>query len=195
MIYAYISIKLCFIGLDGVIRDTMPSTYKTKPGVKSRLKHSEVDFVKATAAIMNGMTYRKAAEKFKIPRSVVCRHFKSPTTRNSDGWPTVLDNDIEALLVQKLILCGSWGYPLTVLDLKLVVKGYLDRRGEVEPRFKENLPGDEWTRSFLKRHHGSLSQRICQNIKRNRAAVSHATINAFFDELNLPSTASRLRTL
>jgi len=162
----------------------MPRTYKPKIGAKHYVHHSDLDIAKATAAITRGMTYRKAAEKFKIPATVLYRRVTKPSTMRIGGQ-TVLNSEEEELLVQKLICCGNWGYPLTDLDLRMIVKGYLDRRGREVAQFKENFPGYEWTKLFLRRHHAQLSVRVCQNIKRARAGTSHDQINAYFDELGI----------
>lgn len=69
------------------------------------------------------------------------------------------------------------------MDLRLVVKGYLDREGRTVRKFKNNLPGEDWVQSFLKRHLKQLSARMSQNIKRARASVSVQTINSYFDNL------------
>lgn len=50
-------------------------------------------------------------------------------------------------------------------------------------QFKNNCPGPDFVVSFLKCHKKVLSTRLCQNIKRSRAAVSPDTINNYFDEL------------
>lgn len=86
-------------------------------------------------------------------------------------------------MVGKLVTCASWGYPMDTLDMRLIVKTYLDRRGVQEKRFKDNLPGQDWALSFLKRHNDVLAERICQNIRRARAAVSRDTINEYFNNL------------
>lgn len=83
----------------------------------------------------------------------------------------------------RIVLLGEWGFPLTYLDLRLVVKGYLDKQGRTVRKFKNNLPGEDWVISFLKRHKKQLSSRMSQNIKRARAAVSAQTVNKYFDNL------------
>lgn len=40
--------------------------------------------------------------------------------------------------------------------------------------------------SLLQRHKATLSNKVCQNIKRNRAQFDHETINQYFDELSHP---------
>lgn len=70
------------------------------------------------------------------------------------------------------------------LDLRIIVKGYLDRRGMTAKKFAKNMPGEEWATSFMERHKDQIAERMCQNIKRSRAAVSPQSINEFFDNLN-----------
>ena len=40
-----------------------------------------------------------------------------------------LNVEIEGYLVKRLITCGEWGYPMDSYDLRIIVKGYLDKRG------------------------------------------------------------------
>lgn len=61
----------------GFIRDTMPRTYKPKSGMVPRRKHEKEDGMKAVAAVDNGLSYRKAENKFGIPRAVITRHKKN----------------------------------------------------------------------------------------------------------------------
>lgn len=95
----------------------------------------------------------------------------------------MLSMEEENLIVEKLIICGEWGYPLDTFDLRLFVKSYLDRIGRTERRFKDNMPGYDFAARFLERHKAALAQRMCQNIKRARASVSHEVITSYFDNL------------
>ncbi|XP_050547672.1 uncharacterized protein LOC126909299 [Daktulosphaira vitifoliae] len=61
----------------------------------------------------------------------------------------------------------------------MFVKFHLDQLGCTVRKFKDNRPGPDWAKSFLKRHKTSLTLRMCQNIKRNRA-----DINSFFDNFS-----------
>ena len=97
------------------------------------------------------------------------------------GCQRSLTETVEKLIVERLIVCASWGYPMDRYDLRLTVKGYLDRKGVNMRNFKDNMPGDDWAASFLKRHRDQLAQRMCQNIKRPRAAVSPKVIKEYFD--------------
>ncbi|KAG5883883.1 hypothetical protein JTB14_007771 [Gonioctena quinquepunctata] len=79
---------------------------------------------------------------------------------------------------------GDWGFPLTLYDIRLIVKAFLDRFGRNEYRFKNNMPGSDFVMTFLKRHQNTSSHKMCQNIKRARVKVDHNAINLYFDELN-----------
>lgn len=61
-------------------------------------------------------------------------------------------------------------------DLRILCKGYLDRRGLWVKQFRNNLPGAEWARSFLIRHKDRLAERLSQNIKLSRTSVSPVTV-------------------
>nr|XP_047137470.1 uncharacterized protein LOC124813973 [Hydra vulgaris] len=61
--------------------------------------------------------------------------------------------------------------------------GFLNKSGRDCPYFKENMPGDDWVRSFLERHKSLLFYRACQNICRKRAAISCDSVNRFFNNL------------
>lgn len=100
------------------------------------------------------------------------------------GAQTSLTVSEENMLIERILLCAEWGFPLDQYDLKLFVEGYLDRRGKRVKRFGcNNMPGREWAISFVTRHKDVLSFRLWQNIKRCRAAISKETINSYFDNL------------
>ena len=128
------------------------------------------------------MSYRKAEKAYGVPKNQIHRRIKNPDTKSPGGQP-VLDTTLEDHIASRLVTCSDWGFPLDALDLRYLVKGYLDKRGLVEPRFKQNMPGTEWVTTFMKRQEQTLSQRICQNIKRSRAAVTPEIVNDYFDNL------------
>ena len=45
------------------------------------------------------------------------------------------------------------------------------------------MPCNDWVRSFLKWRKSEIAERMCQNIKRNRAAVSPDIIEKYFENL------------
>lgn len=128
------------------------------------------------------MSVRKAAAKFNIHYSVVYRHLKNKNLK-PQGGQTALNANEEAFIVSRLKICGDWGYPLDSFALRMLIKDYLDKSGKTVKRFKNNTPGKDFAYSFLKRHKKELSHRLCQNIKRSRAAVSRETITEYFEQL------------
>lgn len=75
---------------------------------------------------------------------------------------------------------AEWGYPLIVMDFRLVIKGYLNKQGR-EKRFRNNVPGVDFIRisicirvslSLFGFHSKFLSEE--RETKRARSAVDHA---------------------
>ena len=124
----------------------MPRNWKAKPGRKTRKKYEKSEIEKAINAIKRGMSVRNAEKKFAIPKSVLHRHMKTPTIQMKGL--TALSVEIEEYLVKRLITCGEWGYPMDGFDLRLIVKGYLDKQELQIKRFKNNMPGKDWEEAF-----------------------------------------------
>ncbi|XP_008183710.1 jerky protein homolog-like [Acyrthosiphon pisum] len=102
----------------------------------------------------------------------------------SVGRPCDLQDEEEKSLVEGLITASKWGFPLTCFEVHLMVKHYLDRKGLTAKQFKNNMPGPDWAKSFLKRHNSTLTIRLSENIKRSRPNISIETITHFFNELS-----------
>jgi hypothetical protein len=113
--------------------------------------------------------------------------------RNTPGHPTTLKQEDEVVIIDSLLLLSEWGFPQSVLELRLIVKSYLDARGLTVEHFKDNLPGRDWALGFLKRHKRIVSQRVCQNIKQKRAKTTREDILEYFSNLkeqvsNIPAS-------
>jgi hypothetical protein len=94
------------------------------------------------------------------------------------GRPTELSTEEEEMIVERLVLLGEWGFPMTTKDLCLLVKAYLDSLGKTT-RFIDNLPGPDFIKGFMKRH-PRLTVRTANMIKRSRAALSVDEVKEFF---------------
>jgi hypothetical protein len=90
-----------------------------------------------------------------------------------------LSTEEEEMIVERLVLLGEWGFPMTTKDLCLLVKAYLDSLGKTT-RFIDNLPGPDFIKGFMKRH-PRLTVRTANMIKRSRAALSVDEVKAFFE--------------
>jgi hypothetical protein len=92
---------------------------------------------------------------------------------------------MEEVMVKKILVCASWGYPLDTLEIRLFVKSVLDNVRTTVKAFHNNLPGNDWIKGFLRRHSNHLSERLVPNIKRVRAEVNSFIVNEFFDNLEI----------
>lgn len=160
----------------------MVRNYKRKPGTKVYQNYEQITFQTALRQYRRGqISLREAQQIYEIPKSTLQRHNTGPMKKH--GGQTILTQNEEEHLVQLIVLAGEWGYPFDKWDIRCAVKGYLDRKGVKISRFKKNLPGPDWVRSFLFRHKNVLTQRLCENIKRARAGVTHESVNLYFDNL------------
>jgi hypothetical protein len=123
------------------------------------------------------LTLGAASKAFGVPKTSIYDRLHS--SGDKLGRPTVLSDAEEEIITERLLILGRWGFPLTTLGLKQLVKDYLDRQGRTS-RFADNMPKKDFVAGFLKRH-PELSVRTANLIKRSRAAVSAAEINNFFD--------------
>lgn len=128
------------------------------------------------------MSLREAEAKYKIPRATLSKKRRGLQLKNV-GRPQVFDEALEEVFVVSIATAAVWGYPLTGVDLSLIVKSYLDRQGLIEPRFKGNMPERYWLQGFLQRHRNTLTLRLSENIKRQRAGVTESTLKSYFQEL------------
>ncbi|KAJ8929545.1 hypothetical protein NQ314_017757 [Rhamnusium bicolor] len=137
------------------------------------------------------ISLREAKDLYNIPRSTLQRHARQKPKKH--GGQTILSEGEEIRLVQLVVLAGKWGYPVEKIDIRYIVKGYLDRKGIRVAKFKNNMPGPDWTNLFYSRHRELLTERMCENIKRSPAAVSREIINKYFDNLqeNLQNVKSK----
>ena len=97
------------------------------------------------------MSVRNAAKKkWKLGKSTLHDYIKGKHTKPV-GRQTVLSLDEEQMLCARILTLAEWAFPLDAMDLRMLVKAYLDRRGIVCHRFKNNIPGYDWVLAFLKR--------------------------------------------
>ena len=169
------------LSLQGVTSD-MGRVYRKKLGGHHYQNYSENSLQKALADIKaKNKSIRQAAEYYKIPKSTLSdkireRHPLTP------GAQTVLTKNEEDNLVQGLLKAAEWGCPLTRLDVRYIVKSYLDRQGKRIKQFDNNMPGLEWYYGFSTRNR-VLTERMAENIKRCRAELNSESIQEYFINL------------
>lgn len=164
----------------------MPRKYRKPLGIKPNCNYPTRNFEMAVKEVKNKiLSVRAAAEKWNVPKSTLHNHVKEIKCTNTYGGQTVLTPDEEKMVSEGIMTAAQWNFPLSIRDIKLIVKSYLDRSGKNIKNFNMNLPGDDWAKNFLGRHQ-ELTVRLAQNMKRARAVsvqVQVDVINSYFDEL------------
>jgi hypothetical protein len=161
----------------------MGKTHKRQLGSRTYKNYSEDTLNKALNAIQQGkMSYRDASLKFKIPLGTLSNK-KNHKHDSTPGRPLAVTEKEESELVNHLLTVTAWGFPCTLVDLRMATKNALDKTGRRIPVFQNNSPSMDWARGFLKRHKAELSQRLAQNIKTGRAKVGKRIVTEYFTNL------------
>lgn len=158
----------------------MPRTYKRTLGSRKYKDYPQENLQKAVEAAKNGTSIRQASLEFGPSRATISKLLSGGKIEKV-GKPFVLTDEEQKKLAQCLCVAADWGFPLTIYDMRLVVKGFLDRSGRTVKTFKDNLPGRDFVMAFLTRHKNVISNKMCQNVKRSRAMVDDKILNDYFD--------------
>jgi len=94
-----------------------------------RSKYSKEQLESAIRTYKAGkMSLSEVSKQFNVPTSTLCDRINKKV-KGTLGRPTVLSREEEEILVERLIMHGEWGFPLTSEDVRTVIKDYLDRLG------------------------------------------------------------------
>ncbi|KAK3923582.1 Jerky protein homolog-like [Frankliniella fusca] len=150
-----------------------------------RCQWSIDDMRRAVNAVKRGKSLSEAAEEFSVPKSTLAKRVKNPSELSARiGRPRALSETEESCLVQGLLLCAEWGFPLTCLDVQNCVFNYLKSIEKVVQSFNNNIPSRDWVNQFMQRN-PILTTRLATNIKRSRAAITSDIVSKYFDNLEL----------
>lgn len=145
----------------------MPRKYKRQPGNRNYRDYSEETLKDCLDAVRNSMSKKLASSVYGIPvRTIFCKLKEAEIgiTSRTAGGQTAFSLE-EHLFEQHIITVSEFGFPLTSLDIRMIVSTYLQKTGQTVDKFTNNIPGDEWWyRGFLSRH-PSISMRMAENIK------------------------------
>lgn len=125
----------------------------------------------------------EAEKQFNIPRRTILNKIKNKHSLNV-GSPCKLSAETENKIVSALILCGGYGNPLTLMELRLIVHDYL-LKNKLSHLFNNKMPGDKCARRFLNRNKNKLTLRSTQNIKRVRANKTIEEYEEYFNNLKI----------
>lgn len=167
----------------------MTRTYKKRLGARTYLNYSSETVEKAVSLVRNNThSIREASRIFCIPFGTLFNKVNGLHLRKNGGQ-TILSQLEENDLCETIRFTGEWGFPLKSSNVKQLIKNYLDEKN-MNTRFANNLPGDDWISGYMKRMKTRLASRMSQNIKRNRARVTPDIISAYFE--NLAKTVSNI---
>jgi hypothetical protein len=156
-------------------------TYKRKAGSRSyATNYSAGSIYTAILKITAGMSILKASKKYNIPYGTLYNRVHHLHTQNV-GTPLRLTDETEQLIVNAVNTLAQWKVPLDGLDIRCLVKSYLDKQGVQDRRFTNNIPGNDWLYSFMTRH--NLTARLADNVKPARAEISAQAVDEYFSEL------------
>ena len=87
-----------------------------------RSKYSQESLDKAIEDFQSGkFSLRSAAKEYGVPKTTLENRVKGKST-DELGRPKVLSPDEENVLVERLMLLGDWGFPLTNNDFRHIIK-------------------------------------------------------------------------
>lgn len=105
-------------------KSTMP---KKKRG--PRLQYDQDNIRKAIQAVKSKeMTLGQAAKHYNVPKTTIYDRMHSSSGKL--GRRTELSEEEESIILSRLKIMGLWGFPLTSLDLRHLIKAYLDGLGK-----------------------------------------------------------------
>ena len=159
----------------------MPRNYKRVPLSRVYAKYNG-EVLEATVRRIKArqLTVTAAAKQTGISYGTLW-NASQDQHRGATGGQTRLSAESELAIVDAIGTMTKWKMPLTSFDIKCMVKGYLDRKGILDARFKNNLPGQDWLNSFSMRH--KLVNRCADNVKPVRAEISSEDISTYFRNL------------
>ena len=92
----------------------------------------------------------------------------------------MLPAEDEKAVAELIDTVAEWGFPLGLMEIKLIVKDLLDSNDEVS-QCQNNMTGDDWFAGFMKR--SKMSARYACNIKCSRSKFDAEDITSFFNKL------------
>ena len=108
----------------------MPQKYIPQPGSKN-IQKAYKDLDRTIQAVNGDTSVHDAAKRFGIARTILQHRIKGHV--NPHGRQTILQNYEEHMLVSRVKVCSDWGFPFDATDLRMLVKGYLDKKGVIVP--------------------------------------------------------------
>lgn len=149
---------------------------------KNRKKYSQEDVYNALEAIQKGVTIRKAAEQFKVPKTTLWAKLDEIIPVEGVRGPnTILTYNEEKHIVKWIFHCSERGFPISKSQLFQTIQKLVIELKRPNP-FTNNMPGRHWWESFCRRH-PEISPRLAQNLSISRAYATEEVLRVWFQEV------------
>lgn len=139
----------------------------------------------AIKAVRQGrLGQRAAATRFNIPRRTLRNHLESGKEEGKLGRSSILTQEQERDLVNRIIRLAEVGYPYTKRSVRRQVYRFVELNN-IKHKFNKNeeMAGRGWTKLFLKRN-PQLANRKAQNMNPARAQkLNPIIVNDYFTKL------------
>jgi len=134
--------------------------------------------------IQQGMSVKKAAAKWSVPRTTLMDFKKGKYAVDGKPGPNpVLSKEEENLLCEWILELARRGIPINRSSLLDSVQTILNDEPDRNTPFTNNRPGTAWFQAFINRHPG-IAQRHAESISRSRGAVTEQSIRGWFSDLS-----------
>ena len=123
----------------------MPRLYKRKPTARPYLAAQPDTVQKAYEELQKGSSERKVCEKYDFSRTKLRNYIKLQTGQKifrPPGGQTALTSMTEFTIVDHLCAVSDWSFPFDMIDLRMTVKGFLEKTG-IQQKFVNNFPGED----------------------------------------------------
>ena len=126
------------------------------------------------------MYMSKAPRKYSVPYGTM-RNKINNFRPKKHGGQTSLSQELEEVLVKSLDQLTDSKVSFDGYDIQCLVQSYFNTYGQHRSRFRDDMPGPNWVRAFIKRH--KLTKYVTGNVKAARAEVTREVLMDYFNDL------------
>nr|CAI5826009.1 unnamed protein product [Callosobruchus analis] len=109
----------------------MVRTYSRRPGSRNYKNYTEEALNRALSSVADdGLSLRRASEEHGIPFGTLYNKYNDRNIRKP-GAQTVFSEKEEECILRSVAKCAEWGFPLTIMDLRMFAKALLDKQGRL----------------------------------------------------------------
>lgn len=157
-----------------------------KKAPKIYKNYTDENLDKAVVAVKSGiMSYRKACDTFKVPKTTVLNRVNGDVVDSGDGIKAgrrpALPMEVEQKIVDSSLKAAEMGFGISKQQLILKVSRLCKSLGLNV--FKNNIPSDDWWRGFRSRH-PEISLRKPEPLSTMRSRMmNRVVVSNYFSEL------------